>query len=65
MKPNRSIPDNVCCYISVAEKHKTMLRFMTETNKYKQIIELNLITAIEYSSCYKQAKYAIRLNKKG
>ena len=29
-----------------------MLRFMTENNKYKQIIEFNPMTAIEYSSCY-------------
>ena len=43
----------VHCYISVAEKHKTNSRFMTENNKYKQNIELNPITAIEYSSCYK------------
>ena len=45
----------VHCYISVAEKHKTKFRIMTELNKYKQIIELNPITAIEYSSCYKTA----------
>ena len=32
-----------------------MLRLMTENNKYKQIIEFNPITAIEYSSCYKTA----------
>ena len=31
-----------------------MLRLMTKDNKYKQIIEFNAITAIEYSSCYKQ-----------
>ena len=35
------------------EKHKTILQLMTENNKYKQIIEFNPITAIEYSSCYK------------
>ena len=28
---------NVRCYISVAEKHKTNSRFMTEINKYKKI----------------------------
>jgi len=36
-----ALPLTVHCYISVAEKHKTMLRLMTENNKYKQIIELN------------------------
>jgi hypothetical protein len=29
---------------------------MTENNKYKQIIEFNPITAIEYSSCYNSFK---------
>jgi len=51
----------VRCYISVAEKHKTMLRFMTEINKYKQIIEFNPITAIEYSSCYNLAVFVMYL----
>ena len=30
---------------------------MTEINKYKQIIKLNPITAIEYSSCYNTKCY--------
>ena len=55
-----SIDANVHCYISVAEKHKTMIRFMTENNKYKQIIELKPITAIEYSSCYVMYYYGTK-----
>jgi len=30
---------------------------MTENNKYKQIIEFNQMTAIEYSSCYNSFFY--------
>jgi len=33
---------------------------MTENNKYKQIIEFNPITAIEYSSCYNQFFMSLR-----
>ena len=47
---------NVRCYISVAEKHKTNSRFMTEINKYKKIIQLNpkplLNIAVVISSFY-------------
>ena len=36
---------------------------MTENNKYKQIIELNPITAIEYSSCQQIVYFMIDKSK--
>ena len=64
MKEYLNIIDNVRCYISVVDKIQNQVSVNDRNHKYKQIIELNPITAIEYSSCYKQLPYGTNIRQR-